>query len=163
MWRALSPSLPGRPAAQGASYARARGVEALLLIRLAIQNIGAYAFGWQGGSATRVNIDSSNAGVDARCNQVPSPTLHLTSMALPTGRAQGILARMQDLATNPSRKPITVQNMDEAKAAAYANDPRTELVILGLSEHAAVTTCGYAFLRCRDIRKWATIPGILAS
>ena len=34
--------------------------------------------------------------------------------------------------------------MDEAKAAAYANDPQTELVILGLSENAAVTTCGWA-------------------
>ncbi len=40
---------------------------------------------------------------------------------------------MPDLATNPSRKPITAQNMDEAKAAAYANDPQTELVILGLA------------------------------
>ena len=34
--------------------------------------------------------------------------------------------------------------MEEAKAAAYANDPQTELVILGLSETAAVTTCGWA-------------------
>jgi hypothetical protein len=65
-------------------------------------------------------------------------------VTLPTRRAQGILARMPDLATNPSRKPITAQNMDEAKAAAYANDPQTELVILGLSENAAVTTCGWA-------------------
>ena len=44
----------------------------------------------------------------------------------------------------PSRKPITAQNMDEAKAAAYANDPQTELVIPGLSENGAVTTCGWA-------------------
>ena len=50
---------------------------------------------------------------------------------------------MADTGTNPSRKPITAQNMDEAKAAAYANDPQTELVILGLSENAAVTTCGW--------------------
>jgi hypothetical protein len=49
-----------------------------------------------------------------------------------------------DLATTLPRKPITAQNMDEAKAAAYANDPQTELVILGLSENAAVTTCGWA-------------------
>ncbi len=34
--------------------------------------------------------------------------------------------------------------MDEAKAATYANDPQTELVILGLSENTAVTTCGWA-------------------
>ena len=34
--------------------------------------------------------------------------------------------------------------MDEAKIAAYTNDPQTELVILGLSENAAVTTCGWA-------------------
>jgi hypothetical protein len=51
---------------------------------------------------------------------------------------------MADTGTNPSRKLITAQNMDEAKAAAYANDPQTELVILGLSENAAVTTCGWA-------------------
>jgi hypothetical protein len=51
---------------------------------------------------------------------------------------------MSNLATPPAHKPITAQNMDEAKAAAYANDPQTELVILGLSEHAAVTTCGWA-------------------
>ena len=48
-----------------------------------------------------------------------------------------------DTGTNPPRKPITAQNMDEAKTAAYANDPQTELVILGLSENAAVTTCGW--------------------
>ena len=30
------------------------------------------------------------------------------------------------------------------KTAAYANDPQTELVILGLSENPAVTTCGWA-------------------
>ena len=34
--------------------------------------------------------------------------------------------------------------MDEAKAAAYTNDPQTELIILGLSENPAVTTCGWA-------------------
>ena len=34
--------------------------------------------------------------------------------------------------------------MEEAKAAAYANDPQTELVILGLSQNAAVTTRGWA-------------------
>ena len=46
--------------------------------------------------------------------------------------------------TKPPRTFITAQNMEEAKAAAYANDPQTELVILGLSENAAVTTCGWA-------------------
>jgi hypothetical protein len=51
---------------------------------------------------------------------------------------------MSDLATKPARKLITAQTMDEAKAAAYANDPQTELVILGLSENATVTTCGWA-------------------
>lgn len=45
--------------------------------------------------------------------------------------------------TTPSRKVITAQTMDEAKAAAYTNDPRTELVILGLSENPTVTTCGW--------------------
>jgi hypothetical protein len=51
---------------------------------------------------------------------------------------------MADTGTKPSRKFITAQNMDEAKAAAYANDPQTELVILGLGENAAVTACGWA-------------------
>ncbi len=55
-----------------------------------------------------------------------------------------MLARMSTLSTTPPRKPVTAQNMDEAKAAAYANDPRTELVILGMSENPAVTTCGWA-------------------
>ncbi len=49
-----------------------------------------------------------------------------------------------DAATKPSRKIVTAQNMDEAKTAAYANDPHTELVILGLTENPAVTTCGWA-------------------
>jgi hypothetical protein len=74
--------------------------------------------------------------------RAPSPTLHLTSVTLPARSLPGILGCMPDLATKLSRKPITAQNMDEAKAAAYANDPQTELVILGLS--AAVTTCGWA-------------------
>ena len=65
-------------------------------------------------------------------------------MILPAGGANDILGRMADTGTKPSRKLITAQNMDEAKAAAYANDPQTELVILGLSENAAVTTCGWA-------------------
>jgi hypothetical protein len=43
-----------------------------------------------------------------------------------------------------SRNIITAQTMDEAKAAAYANEPQTELVILGVSENPAVTTCGWA-------------------
>lgn len=51
-----------------------------------------------------------------------------------------------DTATTPPRKIITAQNMDEARTAAYGNDPKTELVILGLSENPAVTTCGWA--RC---------------
>ena len=72
------------------------------------------------------------------------PTVPLTSVTLPAHGARDILGHMADESTNPSRKPITAQNMDEAKAAAYANDPQTELVILGLGENAAVTTCGWA-------------------
>ena len=48
---------------------------------------------------------------------------------------------------NTGRAPSYVHHCsehEEAKAAAYANDPQTELVILGLSENAAVTTCGWA-------------------
>jgi hypothetical protein len=63
---------------------------------------------------------------------------------LPAGGADDILGRMADTGTKPPRKLIIAQNMEEAKAAAYANDPQTELVILGLSEYAAVTTCGWA-------------------
>jgi len=51
---------------------------------------------------------------------------------------------MPPVEAKPSRKIITAQNMDEAKTAAYANDPRAELVILGLTENPAVTTCGWA-------------------
>ena len=51
---------------------------------------------------------------------------------------------MANLEPTPSRHIITAQTMDEAKAAAYANDPQTELVILGISENPAVTTCGWA-------------------
>ncbi len=51
---------------------------------------------------------------------------------------------MANLDLTPSRKVITAQTMDEAKIAAYANDPQTELVILGVSENPAVTTCGWA-------------------
>jgi hypothetical protein len=58
--------------------------------------------------------------------------------------AHYILGRMADTGTKPPRRFITAQNMDETKAAAYANDPQTELVIFGLSENAAVTTCGWA-------------------
>jgi hypothetical protein len=43
-----------------------------------------------------------------------------------------------------TRKIVTAQNMDEAKAAAYAHEPQTELVILGLSDNPSVTTCGWA-------------------
>jgi hypothetical protein len=63
---------------------------------------------------------------------------------LPPLLPKNILGVMADLQTPPSRKIITAQTMDEAKTAAYANDPQTELVILGLSENAAVTTCGWA-------------------
>jgi hypothetical protein len=35
---------------------------------------------------------------------------------------------------NTSPHKIVAQNLDEAKTAAYAHDPQTELVILGLSE-----------------------------
>ena len=58
--------------------------------------------------------------------------------------AEIILGGMPNLGTTPSRKIITAQTMDEAKTAAYANDPRTELVILGLGDNPAVTTCGWA-------------------
>jgi hypothetical protein len=76
----------------------------------------------------------------------PRPLSHrpLTSVTLPGRGARDILGRMSDLATKATRKLVTAQNMEEAKAAAYANDPQTELVILGLSENAAVTTCGWA-------------------
>ena len=50
---------------------------------------------------------------------------------------------MAEVNTTSPRK-IIAQNLDEAKTAAYANDPQTELVILGLSENPAVTTCGWA-------------------
>lgn len=42
-----------------------------------------------------------------------------------------------------TRKIVTAQNMDEAKTAAYAHEPQTELIILGLSENPSVTTCGW--------------------
>lgn len=75
----------------------------------------------------------------AQCPTIPHP-----SVILPASGAHDILRHMSDQATKPARKLITAQNMDEAKTAAYANDPQTELVILGLSENAAVTTCGWA-------------------
>ena len=50
---------------------------------------------------------------------------------------------MAEVKTTSPRK-IIAQTLDEAKTAAYANDPQTELVILGLSDNAAVTTCGWA-------------------
>jgi hypothetical protein len=51
---------------------------------------------------------------------------------------------MANLESAPSRKKvITAQTMDEARLAAYTNEPQTELVILGVSENAAVTTCGW--------------------
>ena len=78
------------------------------------------------------------------CNWARCPTVPLTSVILPAAGADDILGRMSDQATKPARKLITAQNMDEAKTAAYANDPQTELVILGLSENVAVTTCGWA-------------------
>ena len=89
---------------------------------------------------TRVGVAASDLHVQ------PGPLSHrpLTSVILPAGGADDILGRMADESTKPPRKLITAQNMEEAKAAAYANDPQTELVILGLSENAAVTTCGWA-------------------
>jgi hypothetical protein len=57
---------------------------------------------------------------------------------------KNILGFMADIQTPSSRKIITAQTMAEAKTAAYAHDPQTELVILGLSENPAVTTCGWA-------------------
>jgi hypothetical protein len=86
-------------------------------------------------------IPTCPAGV---CNGAVCPTIPLTSVTLPGRGARDILGRMSDLTTNATRKLVTAQSMEEAKAAAYANDPQTELVILGLSENAAVTTCGWA-------------------
>ena len=54
-----------------------------------------------------------------------------------------ILGGMANLDVTPSRRIITAQTMDEAKAAAYTNDPQTELIILGVTENPAVTTCGW--------------------
>jgi hypothetical protein len=51
---------------------------------------------------------------------------------------------MPNLVTTPSRKTITAQTMDEAKTAAFSNEPWAELVIFGLAENPAVTTCGWA-------------------
>jgi predicted ATP-dependent protease len=78
------------------------------------------------------------------CSGAHCPAVPLTSVTLRGRGAHGILGRMSDLAMKATRKLVTAQNMEEAKAAAYANDPQTELVILGLSENAAVTTCGWA-------------------
>ena len=65
-----------------------------------------------------------------------------------------MLCGMANLEPKPSRRIITVHTMDEAKAAAYTNDPQTELVILGISENPAVTTCGWArqFFRKQAVR-----------
>ena len=62
----------------------------------------------------------------------------------PPAALQIMLCGMANLEPTPSRQIITAQTMDEVKAAAYANDPQTELVILGVSENPAVTTCGWA-------------------
>jgi hypothetical protein len=71
----------------------------------------------------------------------PPSTPHLRNL---TARdAKNILGCMAEAKTTSPRK-IIAQNLDEAKTAAYANDPQTELVILGLSENPAVTTCGWA-------------------
>jgi hypothetical protein len=71
----------------------------------------------------------------------PPPTPHLRNQ---TARdAKNILGCMAEVKTTSPHK-IIAQNLDEAKTAAYANDPQTELVILGLSENPAVTTCGWA-------------------
>jgi len=43
---------------------------------------------------------------------------------LPASGADDILGRMADTGTKPPRKLIIAQNMEEAKAAAYANDPK---------------------------------------
>ena len=55
-----------------------------------------------------------------------------------------MLCRMANPEPTP-RRIVTAQTMDEAKTAAYANEPQTELVILGVSENPAVTTCGWAW------------------
>jgi hypothetical protein len=39
---------------------------------------------------------------------------------------------------------VIAQTVDDAKTAAYANHPKTGLVIFGLSENPAMTTCGWA-------------------
>jgi hypothetical protein len=71
----------------------------------------------------------------------PTSTPHLCNLTRYS--QENILACMAETQTISSRKIITAQNLDEAKTAAYTNDPQTELVILGLSENAAVTTCGW--------------------
>ena len=83
---------------------------------------------------------STNPTEIRRFSATGTPHLGNLTARLP----KNILACMADFSTSPRRKIITAQNLDEAKTAAYANDPQTELVILGLSENPAVTTRGWA-------------------
>ena len=82
-----------------------------------------------------------------RFSVTSTPPLRNLTARLP----KNILACMADFSTSPRRKSITTQNLDEAKTAAYENDPQTELVILGSSENPAVTNLrmGETFLRKR--------------
>jgi hypothetical protein len=75
-----------------------------------------------------------------RFSATSTPPLRNLTTRLP----KNILACMADFSTSPRRKSITAQNLEEARTAAYENDPQTELVILGSSENPAVTTCGWA-------------------
>lgn len=52
------------------------------------------------------------------------PTAPLTSVTLAAHSARAILAHMADGSTNPSRRPITAQNMDEAKSAPTQTIPK---------------------------------------
>jgi hypothetical protein len=84
----------------------------------------------------------------------------LTSVTLLVRSAHDILGRMSDPATKATRKLVTAQNMEEAKAAAYTNDPQTELVILGLSENGSRILPGHRTVRVYD-KTW--LPALLRS
>jgi hypothetical protein len=57
----------------------------------------------------------------------------------------GILGNMLLSGSKRLPKMVTIRNLQEMKAAAHENDPKTKLLVLGLGE-AIVTTCGQARL-----------------
>jgi hypothetical protein len=59
---------------------------------------------------------------------------------------------------------MNMARMGYSEATALS-DPQTKIVIPGLSENAAVTTCGWVrdFFNAGIVVKRATIPGIIAS